>query len=531
MSNLEDLVFKRGPQQQPKTDFLDTLFKRTADAAEPILQPPASPPGDGIAVYVQRACQRAGETIANTPEGRRNGTLNAEAFSLGTLVGAGVLDEGTARSWLMWGARSCRLPDVEARKTITSGLTKGKTKPRDLSGIGHPLPPLPQLVELPGGLQNGPKELVTPGRVVVDDLAANVAPARVQWLWEGRLALGSLALLAGREGVGKSTVAYWLAARATRGELPGEHLGQPRDVLVCATEDSWAHTIVPRLIAAGADLHRVRRIRTRTADGLAVEVRLPLDNDSLAELAARHGAVLLLFDPLMSRLGSLDTHKDAEVRQALEPLTAIAERTGMTVLGLIHHNKSGSADPLDVLMGSRAFAAVARTVLTVVTDPDDETGARRLLGLAKNNLGRLDQPLLPFTIASYAVPTSTGPAETGRLEWGEPIAGGSLLDVMREPEVRTAERDAADWLHDYLAMNGGIAPSADCKREGQKVGHSDRTLRRAMARLRCVVTSHGYPRTTYWELPGTQIASQASADTSPNLGPTGPTGPTESPNP
>ena len=41
---------------------------------------------------------------------------------------------------------------------------------------------------------------------------------------------------------------------ATRGYLPGACFGTPRAAIVVATEDSWEHTIVPRLMAAGADL-------------------------------------------------------------------------------------------------------------------------------------------------------------------------------------------------------------------------------------------------------------------------------------
>jgi len=69
-------------------------------------------------------------------------------------------------------------------------------------------------------------------------------------------------------------------------------------------------------------------------------------------------AALILLDPLLSRLdSSLDSHKDAEVRIALEPLVALADRSAAAVLGLIHVNKSGGQDPLDIVMGSRAFAA------------------------------------------------------------------------------------------------------------------------------------------------------------------------------
>src|SRR3954464_6558261 len=90
---------------------------------------------------------------------------------------------------------------------------------------------------------------------------ASEIPIRpVHWLWADRIALGTLALLGGREGIGKSTMAYQLAADLTRGRLPGVHFLQPRAVIVAATEDSWGHTIVPRLMAADAHLALVYRV-------------------------------------------------------------------------------------------------------------------------------------------------------------------------------------------------------------------------------------------------------------------------------
>ena len=57
------------------------------------------------------------------------------------------------------------------------------------------------------------------------------------------------------------------------------------------------------------------------------------------------------------------------MRRALEPLSAMADAANLTVLGLIHVNKSVSSDALNLLMASRAFPAVARNVLFVMTDP------------------------------------------------------------------------------------------------------------------------------------------------------------------
>jgi hypothetical protein len=242
------------------------------------------------------------------------------------------------------------------------------------------------------------------GRRLVLTPASEIRVRRTDWLWAGRIALGTLSLLAGPEGLGKSTLSYEITARITQGTLPEKHFGTPRSVLVCASEDSWEHTIVPRLIAAAADLTRVFRIDVVDADDIHVGLNLPRDVAAIEQVAKDTGAALLLLDPLMSRLSdTLDTHRDGDVRRALEPLVAIADRTSMAILGLIHHNKSGSSDPLTLVMASKAFTAVARSVHTVVADPDDETGGRRLFGTPKNNLGRSDMPTLSFTIVGHCI--------------------------------------------------------------------------------------------------------------------------------
>lgn len=350
------------------------------------------------------------------------------------------------------------------------------------------------------------------GRRITLTTAATVPLRAVRWLWEGRLPLGSLALLGGREGIGKSTAAYTLAADLTRGLLPGHHKGSPRAVVVCATEDSWGHTIAPRLLAAGADLDLVYRVDVTTSDGSSGGLSLPVDIAGLEHEMRAVGAVLLLLDPLMSRLdAALDTHKDSEVRQALEPLTALADRTGATVLGLIHVNKGRTSDPLTSLMGSRAFAAVARAVLYVIADADDP--GLRLLGLAKNNLGRLDLPTLRFRIeGAHVADTDEGEVWTGQLAWAgeDPRSLSAVLEDSHDTsDNRTAATDAGAWLLGYLADNGGTAPSADIKADGGRNGHSYDALKRARNRHGIESTNTGFPRKTFWSLPNTQPGEAA----------------------
>jgi AAA domain len=338
-------------------------------------------------------------------------------------------------------------------------------------------------------------------RRLVLTMASQIRPARVHWLWEGRLAIGTLALLAGREGIGKSLIAYWLAAMITKGTLPGEYCQQPRAVIVAASEDSWAYTIVPRLIAARANLDLVYRIEVIT-DDVHSEITMPNDLHELERVAAETGARLLILDPLMSRLSDrLDTHRDAEVRRALEPMAAVADRARVAVLGIIHHNKSGSTDALQLVMGSKAFTAVARSVHTVLIDPDDETDTRRLFGTPKNNLGKTDLPTLAFTIASHAVQTDDGVAWTGRVEWGDehPTSiGEAIRTAAASADDRSATTEAARWLDDYLESKGGNAPSADIKSAGKKAGHSEDALKRARKRLKLHISESGFPRITHW---------------------------------
>jgi hypothetical protein len=352
-------------------------------------------------------------------------------------------------------------------------------------------------------------------RRLVARKASGFPVRRVRWLWKDRFALGTLALLAGREGLGKSTLAYTVGAQVTRGLLPGEYYGQSRSVLVCANEDSWEHTIAPRLIAAGADLDRVYAVDAVEYEDVYGSPRLPNDNVQMEQIIKDTDAGLLILDPLMSMInGKLDTHRDAEVRMALEPLSRLADRTQIGVFGLIHHNKSGGDDPLNAVMASKAFTAVARSVHTCLPDPSDET--LRIFATTKNNLGMDNLPLLGFKIQGFAIDTpDDGTAWTGQLVWTGEVAG-NIRDLMKQANDpdRTATQDAADWLDDFLHSRGGTETRADIEKAAKAAGHSVATLQRARVRMRITTRNEGFPRRTWWSLPGVDspVVSVVSSD-------------------
>jgi hypothetical protein len=415
---------------------------------------------------------------------------------------AGLRPKGDVSDWLDAGhtrAELERLADPESCDCPICGLEACE---------GHPDAPStrwagtnPVSASVPRG--NGA------ARCVRLTAASTIMPEPVRWLWEDRLALGTFALVGGREGIGKSICVMTLAADLTRGRLAGAYIGSPKSVILAATEDSWSHTIVPRLMAADADLTRIYRVDVITQQILQGELSLPTDLPDLEAAIPAHDVALVVLDPLMSRLkANLDSHKDAEVRQALEPLVSLAHRTSTTVLGLIHVNKSGSQDALSALMGSRAFVAVARAVLFVMLDPEHEH--TRLLGQAKNNLGRMDLPTKSFTIRGENVAVRGDPIWTGALTWTADV-NRSIRDVMQEAAEtsgsgsRTATSDAAEWLEDYLRAANGVADALLIKRAGAQAGHSKNTLYRAKSRLGLLSQSSGFPRRAFWSLPGADV--------------------------
>jgi hypothetical protein len=89
--------------------------------------------------------------------------------------------------------------------------------------------------------------------------ASDVVIRPKDWLWEGHLLRSSLELLTGIPGLGKSQLQCSLIASATTGKpWPNGAVGiAPVHVIMVTAEDAIDQEVVPRLIAAGADLDRV----------------------------------------------------------------------------------------------------------------------------------------------------------------------------------------------------------------------------------------------------------------------------------
>ena len=91
---------------------------------------------------------------------------------------------------------------------------------------------------------------------------ADLEPQPVEWLWQHRLAAGTLAMLSGEPGSGKTWVALAIAAALTRGRDPFtcEKL-KPATVLYASAEHAAAQVIQPRFAGLHGDPARLVILR------------------------------------------------------------------------------------------------------------------------------------------------------------------------------------------------------------------------------------------------------------------------------
>jgi hypothetical protein len=430
--------------------------------------------------YAATALVNECQAVATATEGTRNDTLNRAAHAVGTLVGAGALDEQTACLNLQAAARQCGLPEEEARKTIASGLSAGKAEPRDLSRLAARCPVTSSRNGPPAGTAD-PASLAS---LTDADLgltfATSIQVMPVRWLWLYRLAFGAMALLAGDGGIGKSLVLLWIAARVSRGDPWGDGSGNAPvgDVIILSAEDRTEDTILPRLMAMGADLSRITIMRARVVirqEGKEAIVS-PMtfqDRSYWREVFGRRpGCRLFVVDPLASYLGKgVSDARNNEVRGVLEPFLAeIIEPRGVCMLCNSHLNKSIDArSPIHRIMGSIAFAALPRNVHIVVRDPEND--ARRIFAQAKCNNAPDDLPALAYAVERSEVVAPDGEVIETAVPIFEPepvkIRLADLMAPKRDRETNRGEIErATQWLHTRLT-NGPVG-SILCAREGDQ---------------------------------------------------------------
>lgn len=325
---------------------------------------------------------------------------------------------------------------------------------------------------------------------------ADLTPEPIHWLWPGWLALGKLHILAGAPGQGKTTIAMACAATVTLGgRWPDGSRCDVGNVLIWSGEDDPADTLLPRLLAAGADKTRCYFVSGTRIAGVEQPFDPARDMAALEAQAKTIGGIkLLIVDPVVSAVAG-DSHKNTEVRRGLQPLVDLGHRLGVAVLGISHFSKGGAgSDPTSRVVGSIAFAAVARVVLVASKVKSDGDEDRRILARSKSILGmdtggfeyhiEVSEPL-PGIHASYVA-------------WGQAVEG-TARELLAEPDAD--HEDAADLLKAELTTDGWT-PSEVASKALKDAGFSKNQIWNAGKRLNIIRKKGGMSGGWYWRLPG-----------------------------
>ncbi|WP_099299132.1 AAA family ATPase [Corynebacterium dentalis] len=341
---------------------------------------------------------------------------------------------------------------------------------------------------------HSPQDFVTVGDTVARRRvkliqATQVKTEKVSWLIDEWIPAGMLTLLAGREGLGKSTIACsWVAEFSKKG-------------MKCAylnSEDSRAFTVKPRLQAAGADLNNVYFIDVVTETGAEGHLRLPSDTEILFYELASKGVKFVILDAAKSSMDpKLDGYKDDHVRQFLEPLASCADRYGITIVGLAHFGKQEGKDTGKLLLGSIAWSQIARSVLAVALDDAGEL-------VVSNTKANLASKIVnrKASIASTPVQTDDGElTQVGVIQWGEFTDDKASDFLEQKQEGEFDERSEIEAVVvDYLISQGGSAPAKDVLKVTNAAGLSDNAVKKARKKFGVSTTKAGMGAGWMWTI-------------------------------
>lgn len=377
--------------------LLDVLAEDKSQVpAKPVEASPQRQSGAHDA-YTTRAIERATSAVLAAGEGERNATLNASAYGLARLAGAGRLDWHHTAAMLERAGLATGLDPAEIRATLESARAAGGNSP-NYEGLPRNDPPA-----WSGGSEldeANPEPLLAP--VDVAGVLTHPSPPP-RFVWDGYCPRGVVTLLGAHGGTGKSTIALMLAvAVATGRELFG--IATDAAPVVFASFEDGAHLVRHRLahICQCWGINPGELAGLHIVDGTANPELFASDGRGPGDVTPAYGELLALVQQTGAGLVIVDNASDAyggdeiqrrQVRAFMRSLAVIAREGDAAVMLLAHVDKGTSRkerSDTEGYSGSTAWHNSARSRIFMARSD----GGTLVLEHQKCNLAKLRDKLV-----------------------------------------------------------------------------------------------------------------------------------------
>jgi putative DNA primase/helicase len=314
------------------------------------------------------------------------------------------------------------------------------------------------------------------------DTADRAQLTAIEWWWRDHIPAGKPGVLDGDPGLGKSLIQCALVASATAGvPLPdGSVPSRIGGAIMFAAEDTYSDTILPRLIAAGADLSRVY---VAHAADRGVPIRLPAQTNLLAEYIDKMQAVIVTLDP-QEFYFEADIIKGREQRIALAPVLQLISEKGVVLLGNRHLNQQSGQKALYRGRGDITGIGVSRYGFIVGQDPKSDDPDELVMVPHKHNLApRHRVRALHYRITEQVIDDPSVRCDA-RIAWGESseVTADQAVGAQNaapQTALEVIEREILPLLREH-----GRLESDECWRILKSFGvRSNGTINRAVAKL------------------------------------------------
>jgi putative DNA primase/helicase len=322
--------------------------------------------------------------------------------------------------------------------------------------------------------------------------ASDYIMEELEWLWPQRIPKKKVTLFTGKPDCGKSVALLDLIACITTGrDFPdGEkNILPPSKVLLAATEDDPADTLIPRLVAAGTDIKKVKIVlgtvvvgKNKKGSLTKKKMNLNIKRDAKVLIEAikdNPDIALLALDPITGFFGDADVNKDKDIRPVLEELGRVLNKSGITCVGIIHSSKRSDVDAIHKVSGAGALAAVVRAVWGFSRDSED----KKLYHMAfvKGNLGKVKGGI-NYALQGTPVCINNKDVDTVHIVWGEQTEEDAD-DLLRAERSNKDGGDTKMLIATALIRSMIPAKASDIFKKGLDEGISDQTIRRARYKI------------------------------------------------